>query len=215
MKTCFAPIACAVIRQPSISRCGTREHDLAVLEGARLGLVGVDDEIVGLPSVLRQEARLAAHREARAAAAAQVRGRAAPRSTCARLQLRAPSRARVAAGRAVLGELGQVARRRRPRGRALRSVATAELLHDRRRRPRAGPARGSGGRPRRRSPSRSRPAHSTVRSVTSPSRVVSPGAMPSSRSNASSTCCAPTSAQETFVQTSTRCCPTGSRWNMS
>ena len=49
MKTCSDPIACAVIRQPSISRCGTREHDLAVLERARLGLVGVDDEVDRLP----------------------------------------------------------------------------------------------------------------------------------------------------------------------
>ena len=54
-----------------------------------------------------------------------------------------------------------------------------------------------------------------ARSVTSPSSVVSPGATPSSRSNASTTSCAPTRAHERFVQTSTTCLPTGSRWNMS
>src|SRR6185436_6951432 len=51
-----------------------REHDLAVLERARLGLVGVDDEVRRLAGALREEARLLAHREARAAAAADVRG---------------------------------------------------------------------------------------------------------------------------------------------
>ena len=34
------------IRQPSISRCGSLPHDLAVLAGAGLGFVGIDDEIV-------------------------------------------------------------------------------------------------------------------------------------------------------------------------
>ena len=53
MKTFFDSIACAVIRQPSISRCGTRAHDLAVLERARLGLVRVDDEVRRLPGSAR------------------------------------------------------------------------------------------------------------------------------------------------------------------
>ena len=51
------------------------EHDLAVLERAGLGLVRVDDEVVG-PRVLvglRNEAPFAARREERAAAAAQAR----------------------------------------------------------------------------------------------------------------------------------------------
>ena len=46
------------------------------------------------------------------------------------------------------------------------------------------------------------PRHSTVRSVTFPSWLVSPARQPSSNSNASTTCCAPTTAQETFVHTS-------------
>ena len=50
-----------------------REHDLAVLEGARLGLVGVDDQVGRLAGALREEARLAASREEGAAAAAQAR----------------------------------------------------------------------------------------------------------------------------------------------
>ena len=54
--------------------------------------------------------------------------------------------------------------------------------------------RDSGGRRRRSSASQQPPRHSTARSVTSPSGVVSPGATPSSRSNASSTACALTSA---------------------
>ena len=48
------------------------EHQLAVLEGARLGLVGVAAEVlVHVPA--RQEARLLAHREAGAAASSQPR----------------------------------------------------------------------------------------------------------------------------------------------
>ena len=48
-------------------------HDVAVLEGTRLGFVGVDDEVGRLPRVLREERGLAPHREARAAAPAQRR----------------------------------------------------------------------------------------------------------------------------------------------
>ena len=100
------PIACAVIRQPSISRCGRREHDLAVLERARLRLVRVDDEVA---DALREEARLPAHREEGAAAAAQVRGqelldrrpaapsRAPSRATRSR---RSPGTRRAGSGRA-------------------------------------------------------------------------------------------------------------------
>ena len=49
------------------------EHDLAVLEGARLRLVRVDDEVGRLAGALREEARLAAGREEGAAAAAEAR----------------------------------------------------------------------------------------------------------------------------------------------
>ena len=59
------------------------------------------------------------------------------------------------------------------------------------------------------------PRHSTARSVIAPSSVVCPGPTPSSRSNASSTACALTSPQQTFVQTSIVCLPTGSSWNQS
>ena len=50
-----------------------------------------------------------------------------------------------------------------------------------------------------------------VPSVNAPSSEVEPALTPSSRSNASTTCCAPASPHETFVQTSTRVRPTGSR----
>ena len=50
-----------------------RRHDLAILECARLRLVGVDDEVLRLCAPAVDERRLAAHREAGAAAAAQVR----------------------------------------------------------------------------------------------------------------------------------------------
>src|SRR5205807_6909 len=52
-------------------RVRVAEHDLAVLEGARLRLVGVDAQ-VGRLAVLGQERRLAAGREAGTAAAAQA-----------------------------------------------------------------------------------------------------------------------------------------------
>ena len=48
------------------------EHERDVLAGARLGLVGVDHEVVRLAGVLRDEAPLHAGREACAAAAAQA-----------------------------------------------------------------------------------------------------------------------------------------------
>src|SRR5581483_11255611 len=49
-------------------------HDVAVLRRARLGLVGVDDHVLGLGRVALDEAPLHARREARAAAAAKARG---------------------------------------------------------------------------------------------------------------------------------------------
>src|SRR5690606_3854368 len=48
-------------------------HQRQVLAGARLALVGVDDEVVRLPVVLRNEAPLETRREPRAAASAQPR----------------------------------------------------------------------------------------------------------------------------------------------
>ena len=87
------------------------QHDLAVLEGAGLGLVGVDDEVDRLGRVLGlgQEARLAAHREARAAAAAHVRGEQLVEHRLALHAERLAER-RVAAHGLVLLALRQVAR---------------------------------------------------------------------------------------------------------
>ena len=48
------------------------EHDLAVLEVAGLRFVGVDDQVDRLASVLREEARLPAHREPGPAPTAQA-----------------------------------------------------------------------------------------------------------------------------------------------
>ena len=64
-------------------------HQLAVFEGARLGLVGVDDDVLAA-SALGQERSLRAHREAGAAAAAQA-GRLElfdqrPRASCSALR---------------------------------------------------------------------------------------------------------------------------------
>ena len=105
-------------------------EDLVVLEAARLRLVGVDDEVVRLRQLLlrRHERPLAAGREERAAAAAQLRGdqllgHRRPASS------RAPSRARRS--------------RRSPRTRRASSVASSsrgrsatqsprQLLDDRR-----------------------------------------------------------------------------------
>ena len=55
---------------------GNPQHDLPVLEGARLGLVGVDHEIVRLGDLvrLRNEAPLASCGEECAAAATEIRG---------------------------------------------------------------------------------------------------------------------------------------------
>ena len=57
---------------PSISECGSADHQRQVLAGARLALVGVDHEVVRLAVVLRDEAPLHAGREAGAATAAQA-----------------------------------------------------------------------------------------------------------------------------------------------
>ena len=57
---------------PSTQRVRAGHHQRDVLAGARLGLVGVDDEVLRLRVVLRDEAPLHAGREARAATAAQA-----------------------------------------------------------------------------------------------------------------------------------------------
>ena len=56
---------------PSTRVCGRGHHQRDVLAGARLGLVGVDHQVLRLRVVLRDEAPLHPGREARAAAAAQ------------------------------------------------------------------------------------------------------------------------------------------------
>ena len=129
-------------------------HHLAVLERARLGLVGVDDEVRRLRPLLRSISD-----------ALRPIGKPAPPrprrfDVCSSsisssgVIARAFGDARVAADRLVLGQLRQVALAPCPR--AGRSSAGTELLHDRRHV--VGPRRGagSGGRPRRPARSRSR-----------------------------------------------------------
>ena len=87
---------------------GVLQHDLAVLERPRLGLVRVHAQVGRLARPLGEEARLAAHGEARPAAAAQVRVHELLDDL---RRLHAPGLAQrlVAADRLVLGELRQVA----------------------------------------------------------------------------------------------------------
>ena len=84
------------------------EHDLAVLERARLRLVGVDHEVVRLVDLvrLRDEAPLAAGREEGAAAAAQVRGVELLDDLVGRHRARLRERLEAADG-LVVGDLGQ------------------------------------------------------------------------------------------------------------
>ena len=84
------------------------QHDLAVLEGAGLRLVGVDDEVVGPRDLLRlrEEAPLAAGREERAAAAAQA-GRVQLLDQRVGLIVRALAERGEPADRLVVGELRQ------------------------------------------------------------------------------------------------------------
>ena len=85
------------------------QHDLAVLERARLGLVRVDGQVARLPRVRRDEARLAARREERRRRGRAGSTRAARRSTaCGSIAARLRELL-VAAGLAVVGELRQVA----------------------------------------------------------------------------------------------------------
>ena len=140
------------------------EHDLAVLEGARLGLIGVDHEVVRLRELvrLRDEAPLHPGWEERTAAAPQARGLEFVDHLVGR-QCPGPREGLEAADRLVIGDLGQSAavrpgeddlrrRHRRPpsvRRRAARPRSPARRF----------PARGAGDgcRSRRSSPSRSHP----------------------------------------------------------
>ena len=128
-------------------------HHLAVLEGARLGLVGIDDEVLRLGALAVDQRRLAPQWEAGAAAAAEVRLRELGDQVVRRH--RAGLRdAAVAADCLVLRELRQV---------AFVGACEQDLVlvsHARPPRSRApsrlGRAGGSGRRPRRRWRSRSR-----------------------------------------------------------
>ena len=190
-------------------------HHLAVLEAPGLGLVGVDDEVLAASALAPvDQRRLAAGREAGAAAAAQLRGVELVDQR-RRASSRAPSRA---------------PRSRRPPGsrRARRGRARRRRRADRLRvghgAPSRSPARpsgvdvagGSGGRPRR--PSRSRSRRGTRPSAASPCRrrVVSPARhaerpartprRPAGRRRARRRgSCRPRRGAR----------PTGSRWNMS
>ena len=143
------------------------EHDLAVLERARLRLVGVDHEVVRLVDLvrLRDEAPLAAGREEGAAAAAQVRGvellddlvRA---SSCA--TSRAPGSRRRPRSRRSRSARRRSCRRRRSQASSpspssfARRSDPAQLGHDAAARRRPARAAGAGCRSRRSSPSRTR-----------------------------------------------------------
>ena len=76
------------------------QHDLAVLEAARLGLVRVHDEVVRLRELLRlrDERPLAPGREERAAAAAQARGVELGDDVVGRQRTRLAQRREAAAG---------------------------------------------------------------------------------------------------------------------
>ena len=65
-------MARAAMSMPSMSGVRVPLEEVAVLEGARLALVGVDDEVLGRRRALGDEAPLHAGREARAAQAAEV-----------------------------------------------------------------------------------------------------------------------------------------------
>ena len=108
MKTLSDPIPCAVMRQPSIQAVRRVAHHVAVLERAGLRLVRVDDEVDGLAGVLREERRLAAHREPCPATAAQRRGGDLVHDRL-RLQRARLLERLVAADRAVLVEPREVA----------------------------------------------------------------------------------------------------------
>ena len=84
-------------------------HHLAVLERARLRLVGVDDEVLRLRARAVDQRRLASHREAGAAAAAQVRrlqlrdqvvGASSRAPSARRRSRRSPGTPRASSGRA-------------------------------------------------------------------------------------------------------------------
>ena len=131
------------------------EHDLAVLERSGLRFVRVDAEVGRLARALREEARLAAHREPGAAAAAQVRR---DQLVDDRLRLH-PARLLerlVAADRLVLGELRQVALVRVGEGDHV-DVSHRAPPRRSRGRPPAAPARGSARRRRPPARARSRP----------------------------------------------------------
>ena len=131
-------------------------HDLPVLERPRLGLVGVGNDVRRLARHLRRldEAELAPHRKACAAPPAEGRRRDLLDHLLAGQPTRLLERC-VTADRPVLGELRQVAvvgaREDESLGLSHRSAPRRSPA-----RPRAGSARGTGGRSRPRAHSRSR-----------------------------------------------------------
>ena len=136
-------------------------EDLAVLEGAGLRLVGVRDEVDRLRRLVRlgQEARLATHGKARPAAAAHVRREQLVEDGLG-LHLHGFLERLVAADLLVLGEAREIAPLRVREEKLLQRLLTRSHCGAPRRwrgRPRASPARDSGGLRRPRCPSRSRP----------------------------------------------------------
>ena len=124
-------------------------HDVAVLERAGLGLVGVHDEVDRLARALREERGLAPGREPGAASPAQVRRRDRVDDRLRLLRSRLRQRL-VAADRPVPVELREVVVLG-PGGEELRTCHGSPRRSPAR--PRDARARGSGGRRRRRCPS--------------------------------------------------------------
>ncbi len=127
-------------------------HDVAVLERARLGLVGVDDEVHGPPGVLGEQRCLAAHRESRSSSPSQDRVRDLVDDRL-RLQRSRLDERLVAAHGAVLVDAGEVVAVR-PGHEELRCGHESPRRSPAR--PPGAAARDSGGRRRRRAPVRSR-----------------------------------------------------------
>src|SRR5262249_13356541 len=193
---------------PLDQRVGIALEDVAVLEGPRLALVGVDDEIDRARAFLRDEAPFGGRREARAPEPAQVRLLDLGRDPHGPESERLPE-GLVAAERAVARE--------GPRLRPREVPGEDRLGHRRLSSTRSMPGRSSG-------PTYASSTciigaasqghrHSTPRNVTRPSGVGSPASNPSRSSRYATTSSAPRSEQVRLWQTEITWRPTGRRKN--
>src|SRR5512138_747772 len=186
-------------------------QELAVLAGARLGLVGVADEVDPL-GLLGDEGPLEAGREPGAAAAAQVRllhlvhdgGGLEPERLVEGLV------AAVAAVRLERGGVGRPPALREDERVAHLSPPTisSTFLTSIRSIISSSSSSIAGAVPQ-------EPRHSTSRSVIRPSGVVPPFPTPSFALRCSKIRSAPVRQHDTFVQISTRCRPSGFVWNIT